>query len=72
MFVDGEEVILSTQAVSTQEAICSNVATRDHRKSMIFVNFKQLQATSRINSSQPRDGELKLLPMSVQDTLIII
>lgn len=72
MFVDGEEAKLRTQAMSTQEAICSNIATRDHRKSVIFVNFKQLQATSRINSSQPRDGQLKLLPMRVQDTLIIM
>lgn len=69
MLVDGEEAKLRTQGMSTQEAICSNIATRDHRKSVIFVNFKQLQAT---NSSQPRDEQLKLLPMRVQDTLIIM
>lgn len=69
MLVDGEEAKLRTQGMSTQEAICSNIATRDHRKSVIFVNFKQLQAT---NSSQPRDEQLKLLPTRVQDTLIIM
>lgn len=70
--MDGEEAKLRTQGMSTQEAICSNIATRNHRKSVIFVNFKQLQATSQINSSQPRDEQLKLLPMRVQDTLIIL
>lgn len=72
MLVDGEEAKLRTQVMSTQEAICSNITTRDHRKSVIFVNFKQLHSTSRINSSQPRDEQLKLLPMRVQDTLIIM